>query len=71
MNRRYRKGIPRRDLCGLVGRRAQKLDTEQSSLAWQTLAKGLEELQGRDIPKFADLLGLIRGTTLAVRKVTK
>lgn len=66
---RQKKRITRRDLCYLVGRRAQRLGEGEAAIAWKVLAQGLEDLGERDVPKFADVLGLIRGAHLATRKV--
>jgi hypothetical protein len=69
--KKYRKGIPRRTLCELVGRRAQTLRDHEAVVAWQVVGKTLEEWRHRDMPKFADLLGLIRGATLAAKKACR
>ncbi len=49
----------RRDLCYIIGRRAARLTPAQAVEAWDVLARELEKLGDRDLPKFQDVLGLI------------
>jgi hypothetical protein len=60
--------MPRRDLCYVVGRRANKLTTDEAAVAWFFLARHLERLGERDIPKFKDVLAGIRTGTLAAKR---
>jgi hypothetical protein len=63
--------MTRRDKCNLVGRRAQTLSPSQSIYAWHVMATAVaDELGGRDIPKFRDLLDTIRTATLAAKRLT-
>lgn len=57
----------RRDLCGIVGERAAKLSDRQAARAWRNLAKELEALCEKDIPKFRDLLSAVRRSTIQGR----
>lgn len=55
---------PRRDMCYLVGRRAQTLTPTQAAIAWNFLALRLEDLQDKDVPKFSNLITTIRAATI-------
>ncbi len=55
---------PRRVRCYLVGRRASKLTPPQAVEAWYSLARQLEAMEEKDIPKFLDLLCAIRAANL-------
>jgi hypothetical protein len=51
--------MARRDKCGMVGRRAGRMNDRQAATAWRALAAELEELEHKPLPKFADLFGTI------------
>lgn len=61
--------MTRRDKCNLVGRRAQTLSPVQSIHAWHVMASAVEELGELDVPKFRDLLDIIRAATLAAKRL--
>lgn len=56
--------MTRRDLCYLVGKRAFKLHPNQAAAAWYRFATLVEGFGERDIPKFRDLLGAMRHSTI-------
>lgn len=61
--------MTRRDLCHLVGKRAQRLTPPQAAEAWYKLADKLEDdLSMKDIPKFLDLLVSIRVATIVGKR---
>jgi len=61
---RMRK-LNRRDRCWLVGRRAARLSEDGAVTAWGILSAYLEHtLSERDVPKFNDLIGVIRTATI-------
>lgn len=57
--------IPRRDRCYFVGLRAARLYPDQAAIAWQHLAKRVESLGDKDLPKYADLISAIRDATFS------
>jgi hypothetical protein len=57
----------RRDRCYFVGLRSGKLTSRQASRAWQSLARELEALGEKDVPKFHDLLHAIRAATIQAK----
>ena len=65
---RLTRNVRRRDLCGAVARRMAKLTPEQAAWAWHELSLQLELLERRDVPKFWDLLCLMRICTVFSRK---
>lgn len=60
------KSLPttRRDRCYVIGRRAQKLIPSQAARAWLALARALERMGEKDVPKFNDLLASIHAAHL-------
>jgi hypothetical protein len=58
----------RRDYCYAVGIRAAKLSPRQSQKAWESLARQLEAMGEKDIPKFWDVLAAIRAATIIGKK---
>lgn len=56
--------LPRRDLCHLVGKRAQKLDPTRAAYAWYYVAGNLDAMDTMDMPKFRHLLQAIRKATI-------
>lgn len=54
----------RRDMCHFIGRRASKLSPPEAAEAWFALARRLDALGERDVPKFLDLLAGIRAATI-------
>lgn len=58
----------RRDYVYTVGIRASKLSPEQAHEAWQSLARQLEQMGDKDIPKFWDLLAAIRAATIRAKR---
>lgn len=56
--------MPRRDLVYVVSLRARKLTDSQAANAWFFLARHLDRLSERDLPKFLDLLAGIRAATI-------
>lgn len=64
--RGLRKGYTnRRDLCFFVGKRAAKLTTPQMVYAWEMLARHLEgAFSEMDVPKFGNLIALVRAATI-------
>jgi hypothetical protein len=60
---------PRRDMCFNVGARAARLPPDQAVIAWRILARRMEEMQDKDIPKFADLIISIRAATIASKTI--
>ncbi len=65
------QAMTRRDLCYLVGRRAARLSFTQSAKAWQSLARSLEGLSDKDIPKFHDVMDAVRVATIVARQPVK
>jgi len=63
-----KRSIPRRHLCGAIGRRALKHDNRQAAFAWYVLAHALVSLETKDVPKFRDLLTIIRTAQISARK---
>jgi len=63
-------GLPRRDMCHVIGRRAQKLSPEESAYAWQMLGRQLEQMGDLDMPKFKHLITTIRAATVCGRQIT-
>lgn len=62
----------RRDRCYVVGRRASKIEGRRAAKAWESLARQLEAMGDKDVPKFYDLLVAIRAANLvAVRLIPK
>lgn len=62
----------RRDMCYLIGKRASKLTPPQMVAAWQMLARQLEDrLAEMDVPKFRDLLALVRAATIRAKAKAK
>lgn len=58
--------LTRRDRCYLVGKRALTLTDREA--AWRIVAELLnEEMAERDVPKFEDLIGAIRGATIGIK----
>jgi hypothetical protein len=57
--------VTRRDKVCATGRRAQTLNATEAALAWQILAKKMEGMERRDMPKFNDLLRAIRESTIS------
>lgn len=62
--------LTRRDLCFLCGSRAAFLSRHEAATAWLTLARDLETLSERDLPKFRDLITAIRAATIHARSQT-
>lgn len=58
----------RRDYCFFVGLRAAKLNPSLAAVAWNTLARRLEALGDKDVPKFIDLLAAVRAATISAKK---
>jgi len=67
-----RKGYTnRRDLCYFVGKRALTLTPLQMTYAWDMLARQLHHRLGEmDLPKFVNLISLIRAATIKAKSVT-
>src|SRR5439155_19248569 len=60
--------MTRRDLCHLIGKRADKLSPAQAALAWKALAEhlmALGELDTAALVMFKDLARAIRQSTIA------
>ncbi len=62
-----KKYTNRRDLCFFIGRRANNLTPPQAAEAWFRLARHLESLGERDLPKFHDLAAGIRAATITAK----
>lgn len=62
------KYTTRRDLCFVIGRRASRLTPPAAAKAWESLARQLEAMGSRDVPKFADVASAIRTATIAARR---
>jgi hypothetical protein len=56
--------VTRRDLCDLVGQRAAQLSDRQATAAWRSLARDMEQLGEKDVPKFRDVIRAIRAATI-------
>ena len=71
--RGLRKGYTnRRDLCYFVGKRALTLTPLQMTYAWDMLARHLHHRLGEmDLPKFVNLISLIRAATIKAKSVTE
>ena len=54
----------RRDTCHAIGEKMLELNSEQSSVAWASLAGHLIRLGERDIPKFMDVIAGINAATM-------
>ncbi len=62
----------RRDLCYFVGRRAATVNDRQAVYAWRMVARQLEErFSEMDVPKFGNLIALIRAATIRAKSTTK
>lgn len=61
----------RRDQCLAVGRRASLLDREQSARAWICLAGLVQGMGDMDVPKFRDMIGAVRTSTIAAKRVPR
>jgi hypothetical protein len=64
-----KKKLPRRDLCSLVGKRAQLLDPRQAAAAWYHLSGELEAMEIMEMPKFKTVLRSIRSATIKARSI--
>lgn len=69
--RGLRKGYSnRRDLCWFVGKRALTLTPLQMTYAWDMMARQLHHRLGEmDLPKFVNLISLIRAATIKAKSV--
>lgn len=56
--------MTRRDKCHLIAKRANKLNPEQSAIAWNSLILSLYDLGETEMPKFKHLLRAIRVATI-------
>lgn len=63
--------LPRRERCHHVGHRAAKLDSFAATVAWRALAFRVARLDQRDVPKFNELLAIIRTATIVGKKLSK
>jgi hypothetical protein len=59
--------VTRRDRCYFVGHRARTLTPAQAAKALEVVGRRLEALGDRDMPKFVDLLSLIRAATIVAK----
>lgn len=56
--------MTRRDRCYQIGAEAATLNDQQAARAWRILARRGEALGSRDIPKFFDLLAIVKVATV-------
>lgn len=64
MTNRDHHHITRRDKIYFASQRALRLEGANAELAWNDLAKRMELLSLKDVPKFDDLYRAIRGATM-------
>lgn len=67
MKAKARKGFPRRDWCGALGRRMVRAPQACKGDSWHMLGEYLMQLEEKDVPNFWDLFTAIYNSHRAVR----